>query len=142
MTDIFGSASSGGLSSSFSYSPSPPQPGQAVTFTASATGGASPYNYNWTFGDGTSATGATVAHTYSKVGPYSVTLIVTDANRTTTSNAQQITVGTASSPLSTLTFLYVGLIAGGAISVIAYLAKYHSRNRRLAAALKAARQNS
>jgi hypothetical protein len=142
MTDIFGTSGASGLSSSFSYSPSSPQPGQAVTFIASATGGASPYNYNWTFGDGASATGATVAHTYSKVGPYSVALTVTDANSTSSSSAQQITVGGTSSPLSTLTFLYVGLIAGGTISVIAYLAKYHSRNRKLAAALKAARQNA
>jgi PKD domain-containing protein len=141
MSDIFGSSNPSGLTPSFSYSPNSPQPGQAVTFTASATGGASPYNYNWTFGDGASGTGATVVHTYSKVGPYSVTLTVTDANNTVSSSAQQVTVSTASSPLTTLTFLYVGLIAGGAISVIAYLAKYHARNRKLAAALKEARRS-
>jgi hypothetical protein len=139
MSDIFGSSTPGGLTTSFSYTPSTPQPGQAVTFTASTTGGAPPYSYSWSFGDGSSAMGASATHTYSKAGPYSVTLTATDSNRTTASSAQQVTVSTTS-PLSTLTFLYIGLIAGGAISVIAYLAKYHSRNRRLAAALRDTRQ--
>ena len=137
MSDIFGNSAPGPLSTSFSYSPSTPQPGQAITFTPSATGGASPYSYSWNFGDGTSGTGASATHTYSKAGPYSVTLTVTDSNSTTARSAQQVMVS-STSPLSTLTFLYIGLIAGGAISVIAYLAKYHSRNRRLAASLREA----
>jgi len=41
-----------------------------------------------------------------------------------------------SDSLSTLTFLYIGLIAGGAVSVTIYLAKYHSHNRKLAAVLQ------
>jgi hypothetical protein len=139
LSDVFGSSAPGGLTASFSYAPGTLQPGQAVTFTASTSGGASPYVYIWSFGDGSSATGASATHTYSKAGSYSVTLTATDSNSTTASSAQQVTVSTTS-PLSTLTFLYIGLIAGGAISVIAYLAKYHSRNRRLAAALRDARQ--
>src|SRR3989442_808360 len=143
MTDIFGTSNApGSLSTSFTHSPSTPQPGQGVTFTATATGGSSPYNYSWTFGDGSSATGVTATHTYSNAGSYSVTLTVQDSNSTTTSSTQQIMVSIPTSPLSTLTFLYVGLIAGGAISVIAYLAKYHSRNRKLASMVKDARQNS
>ena len=138
MSDIFGSSTPGSLSTSFTYSPSPPQPGQGVTFTASATGGASPYNYSWSFGDGSSGTGASATHTYAKAGSYTVTSTVKDSNSTTSTSTQQVTVST-SSPLSTLTFLYVGLIAGGAISVTAYLAKSHSRNRRLAARLKDSR---
>jgi hypothetical protein len=142
MTDIFGTSNvPGALSTSFTSSPSRPQPGQVVTFTATASGGASPYNYSWTFGDGSTATGASATHTYSNTGSYSVTLTAKDSNSTTTSSTQQITVSTPASPLSTLTFLYVGLIAGGAISVIAYLAKYHSRNRKLASMAKDARQN-
>jgi PKD repeat protein len=137
MSDIFGTSSApGALSTSFTYSPSSPKPGQGVTFTATASGGASPYNYSWTFGDGSSATGASASHMYSNPGSYSVALVAKDSNGTTSISAQQITVSTSTSPLSTLTFLYVGLIAGGAISVIAYLAKYHSRNRRLAAAVR------
>jgi hypothetical protein len=139
MSDIFGSSSSGGLSTSFSFSPSTAEPGQTVIFTASTTGGASPYDYSWDFGDGTSATGNGIVHGYAKAGSYSVSLSVTDSNGTRATSVQQVTIGTSTSPLSTITFLYVGLIAGGAISVIAYLAKYHSRNRRLAGMLKESR---
>ena len=133
MSEIFGSTAPGALSTSFAYSPNPPQPGEAVTFTASPTGGASPYSYSWNFGDGSSGAGASATHTYSKAGSYSVTLTVTDSNSTTSTSTQQLVISTSTTPLSTLTFLYVGLIAGGAISVIAYLAKYHSHNRKLAA---------
>jgi len=136
MSDIFGGSTSGGLSTSFAYSPGTPQPNQTVTFTASTTGGAPPYTYSWSFGDGSSGNGASTAHTFSKSGPYSVTLTTTDSKSTAASNAQQVTVSTSSSPLSTLTLLYVGLFAGGAISVIAYLAKSHPRNRKLAVILK------
>jgi PKD repeat protein len=139
MSDIFGSSGPGTLSASFSYSPSTPQPNQTVTFTASATGGAAPYSYGWSFGDGTTGTGASATHTYAKAGSYTVTSTVKDSNSTTSTSAQQVTVSTSSSSLSTLTFLYIGLIAGGAISVTAFLAKYHSRNRRLASRLKDSR---
>jgi phosphatidylinositol-3-phosphatase len=54
--------------------------------------------------------------------------------------APQAPTGTPTSPLSTTTLLYIGLIGGGAISVIAYLAQYHSRNRKLARMLKESRR--
>jgi PKD repeat protein len=142
MSDIFGTSSApGALSTSFTHSPSNPQLGQVVTFTATATGGALPYNYSWTFGDGSAAMGASATHTYANGGSYSVTLTVKDSNNTITSSAQQVTVSTSTNPLSTLSFLYIGLIAGGAISVTAYLAKYHSRDRKLASMVKDAPQN-
>ena len=56
------------------------------------------------------------------------------------SSPSQAPIGTPTSPLSTVTLLYLGLIAGGAISVIAYLAQYYSRNRRLARMLKESRR--
>src|SRR3989442_4100076 len=140
MSDIFGSSTPGSLSASFTYSPNPPQPEQAVTFTASTTGGASPYNYSWSFGDGSSGTGSSATHSYSTAGPFGVTLTVNDSRGTTSTSTHQVTVSTSSSPLSTLTLLYIGLIAGGTISVAAYLAKHQSRNRKLAAMLKDTRK--
>ncbi len=139
MTDILstGSGSPQALSTSFTYTPATPNTGAAVAFTGSATGGKAPYSYSWSFGNGTSATGVTATHTFSKAGTYPVTVTVTDSNSSTATSTRQVTV---SNSLPTLTFLYVGLIAGGAISVIAFLAKYHSRNRKLSAALKNARQ--
>ena len=139
--DIFSSGTPLALSASFTFSPSNPNNGTAVAFTALASGGTGPYSYSWSFGDGTSATGASPTHTYSNVGPYNVTLTTTDSNGATSSSTRQITVSASSTPLSTLTFLYVGLIAGGAVSVSVFLAKYHSRNRKLSAALKGGRQN-
>src|SRR6267143_2315436 len=144
MSDIFGSSSPpgpGALSTSFTYSPSTPQPNQTVTFTASATGGTLPYIYTWSFGDGSTTTGARVNHIFSNEGSYSVRVNVTDSNSMMSSSAQQVTVSTPSSGLSTFTFLIVGLIAGGAISIGAFLVKYHSRNRKLSAMLKDARQD-
>src|SRR2546430_8039703 len=139
--DIFSSGTPLALSGSFTFSPSNPTNGTTVAFTALASGGTAPYSYSWSFGDGTSATGASPTHTYSNVGPYNVTLTTTDSNGATSSSTQQIMVSASSIPLSTLTFLYVGLIAGGAVSVSVFLAKYYSRNRRLSATLKGGRQN-
>jgi PKD repeat protein/archaellum component FlaF (FlaF/FlaG flagellin family) len=42
-------------------------------------------SYNWDFGDGNTATGITVSHTYSDNGSYSVTLTVTDNSGATDS---------------------------------------------------------
>jgi len=80
------------LSARFTYSPSNPLPLLAVTFTASASGGSSPYSHSWDFGDGTTATGASVSHSYLLPGTYSVTLIVTDSNGQTVTTSQSITV--------------------------------------------------
>jgi len=44
---------------------------------STATGGAIA-SYAWTFGDGTSAAGATAGHTYGSAGPYQIVLTVTD----------------------------------------------------------------
>jgi len=73
------------------------------------------------FGDGTSATGASATHEFSKTGTYSVTVTVTDSNGSTSTSTLQVTV---SNSLPTITFLYIGLIAGGAISISVFLAKY------------------
>jgi PKD repeat protein len=138
MTDILGTGSPQALSASFTYTPSAPNTGTAVAFVGSASGGAAPYSYSWSFGDGTSATGASATHTFSKTGAFSVTMTVTDSNSSSSSSTRQVTV---SSSLSTITFLLIGLIAGGAIGISVFLAKYHSRNRKLSAMLKNARRN-
>ncbi len=51
-----------------------------VTFTSSASSGSGIVSWIWDFGDGSSANGASVAHTYSNPGSYDVTLTVIDGD--------------------------------------------------------------
>ncbi len=50
----------------------------AVHLTAEAAGGQPPYSYAWTLGDGTTAAGAAVNHTYLAWGTFVATAVVTD----------------------------------------------------------------
>ncbi|HKC20300.1 MAG TPA: PKD domain-containing protein, partial [Candidatus Dormibacteraeota bacterium] len=50
----------------------------AVAFTASAAGGLAPYTFGWQFGDGTSASGTAVTHSYG-AGSFGPTLTVHDS---------------------------------------------------------------
>jgi len=65
---------------SFAYSPTAPLAGETVQFDA--TGSSDPdgsiVSYSWNFGDGGTASGAVVTHTFATNGTYSVTLTVTD----------------------------------------------------------------
>src|SRR3989449_6015168 len=78
------------LTASFTFSPSSPQAGQQVAFTASTSGGTTPYVYSWSFGDGSSGTGASAAHTYSSAGTFNVALTTRDSGSPQqTANSQQ-----------------------------------------------------
>jgi PKD repeat protein len=79
---------------SFTFSPSSPAVGQTVTFDASSSydPDGSIVSYSWNFGDGSTASGAVVQHSYSSPGTYTVTLTVTDNNGLTASISKQITV--------------------------------------------------
>lgn len=66
----------------FAFSPQSGPPPLAVHFDASPS--ASPngiiVSYDWDFGDGTTASGKTVDHTFTEKGIYRVTLTVTDSD--------------------------------------------------------------
>jgi hypothetical protein len=51
-----------------------------VTFTATTVGGMGPYSVSWDLGDGATATGAAVTHTYTSVQSYTVTETVQDSS--------------------------------------------------------------
>jgi uncharacterized repeat protein (TIGR01451 family) len=63
---------------SLAYTPTAPLTGQPVTFTAAATGSL-PITFTWAFGDGGTANGATVTHTFALDGLYQVVLTASNA---------------------------------------------------------------
>jgi PKD repeat protein len=68
------------LTTSFTVLPSSPVVNSLVTFTATTVGGTAPYTVSWNFGDGATATGATVTHTYTGAQSFTVTETVKDSS--------------------------------------------------------------
>lgn len=64
----------------FDAAPSPAFRGQTIVFQDNSTDpdGDALVSWEWSFGDGTTATGATATHAYSALGSYEVRLVVTD----------------------------------------------------------------
>ena len=69
---------------SFTALPNPAAPSQTISFDASSSSHTRPgrqiTSYTWDFGDGTTATGVNVSHTFAAFGSYTVTLTVADNN--------------------------------------------------------------
>lgn len=100
-----------GPTASFSASSTDVDVGTKVSFDASdsSTSGGSITSYEWEFGDGSTATGQTVSHTYDGPGDYTVTLTVTDDGGATATATKTITVGDGNGndtiePGTTITF--------------------------------------
>jgi PKD repeat protein len=75
--------------------PSAVRPGDVVEFDGSATASTlivPKGSYRWDFGDGTTAIGPSVVHTYARGGDYNVTLTVTDRGGNTRRLSQTISV--------------------------------------------------
>lgn len=90
------------LSVKFAFSPSSPTVQAPVSFTASASGGVAPYSFIWSFGDGTSAIGNNVTHTYSSPGAYNVTMTLTDSIGSTSKTSSLVTVQSSGPPVVTV----------------------------------------
>lgn len=78
----------------FAYTPSLPYVNETVAFNASSSTpeGGTIVSYLWDFGDGNTASGVTVNHTYTTYGTYLVTLTVTDSEELTATCTKQIRV--------------------------------------------------
>ncbi len=66
--------------------------GVAVPLEATMSGGEPPYSALWSFGDGGSASGLEVNHTFATVGPTTVTLTASDAGGSSISLTRVVTV--------------------------------------------------
>jgi PKD domain len=93
-------------SASFATYSSPATTGQAVAFNggSSSAGAGELTSYEWEFGDGSGATGATLAatsHTYATPGTYTVRLTVSNDSGASATSAQQVTIDAAAPPAVT-----------------------------------------
>jgi hypothetical protein len=79
---------------SFTYSPQKPIVDENITFDASASydSDGTIVSYEWAFGDGNTASGQVVAHSYTQTGQYAVTLTVMDNDGLTDSTEQDVAV--------------------------------------------------
>jgi DNA/RNA endonuclease G (NUC1)/PKD repeat protein len=76
--------------------------GTPARFTAVASDpGHDPLTYTWNFGDGTTATGATVSHTFADNGTYTTTLTVTDGFGGSTTRSLPVVVNNLAPLVST-----------------------------------------
>ena len=79
----------------FSYAPAPAVAAEPVTFTAEATDpDGSVTAWSWDLGDGTTASGPVVTHTYRTTGEQRVTLTVTDDDGERSASTETVAVRT------------------------------------------------
>ena len=90
------SSSSSPLSVSISASPSSGNAPLSTSFTSIVSGGTAPYTYSWSFGDGTSSTSASPAHTYQNAGTYLAELKVTDSTGATATASYSVVANSLS----------------------------------------------
>jgi hypothetical protein len=96
------------LSPSFTVSPENPLPGQEVVFEADGRDGV---EYSWAFGNGATATGQTVSHSYSGPGEYRVVLTASHPDIGESKVARTVNVTERSSGGSGAIALALGLLA-------------------------------
>jgi YVTN family beta-propeller protein len=109
------------VSATLTATPTTPLPGTVVVFSSNGTGGTGGLSYAWSFGDGHTASGATVDHAYASAGTYNVTLWVND---TVGGSARQYVNLTVLSPVlpssaSGVPLLDLALVAVAIVAILA-----------------------
>lgn len=101
-------------SASFDIVPEEPFIQEKVAFDASESSDndGTIVNYEWRFGDGETAIGEVVTHTYENAGGYSITLTVTDNDGLSTSTTRGITIKATSSPVVSMEILTENPVLG------------------------------
>ncbi len=91
--------------------------GDAVAFSASGSldPNGSIVSYEWSFGDGVTASGADVAHTFARSGSYTISVLLTDNDGLTTTASASITVNNVAPSVND--FAGATLVAGETYSV-------------------------
>lgn len=103
-----------------------------VAFTSTTTGGTLPYTVTWSFGDGTTGTGASVTHTYASAQSFIVTENATDSTTPPQSATSSQTITVKADSGGTLLGLSDSIwliIVGGVIGLVASLALLTVRAR-------------
>ena len=93
--------------------------GQAISFSAAGSSGPIS-SYAWSFGDGGTGSGASVAHAYGSPGTYTATLTVYGSFGQQATDAAQVTVSPAAPALSILLSLAKGSYQVGESIVVNY----------------------
>src|SRR2546425_1400813 len=110
-------------------------PGTVLTFSASPSGGDGSFSFEWTFGDGSSGSGAPATHAYTGPGSYQATVTATDGNGGTASSFRSVTISDISvtanvSPTSgdaTTAFTFTASASGGSGSPYSFSWTYGDR---------------
>ncbi len=89
------------FNATISLSPSSGVAPLPVSFDGNASGGQSPYTFVWAFGDGSTATGATVQHTYTQTGTFAVVLTAVDAKGSVAQATSSVQVNPSPPPNGT-----------------------------------------
>ena len=80
----------------FTFSPTSPSINQSILFSAQQMGApVLDARFDWTFGDGSTGSGATVTKAFARAGTYAVSLRVTNAGGQTAATSRTVTVSAA-----------------------------------------------
>lgn len=109
-----------------------PVAGQPVGFSVTATGGSPPLSYAWNFGDGGTANGSAVSHSFPSGGNFTVLVVITDHIGRITSASVILNVAPAPPASAGVPLVVIGLgivVAAVAVALIALYLRRRAASR-------------